>query len=297
MARSILVTSAMGNQGRLLIPRLAAAGAHVRAFDIAANEAVLSAQGAADVIRGDMVDPDARRAALAGVEAVYHLGPNAHPREDEIGFAMIDAAKAAGVGHFVFGSVLHPDITALTRHVMKLRVGEALIESGLAYTVLAPGHYMQTLQHRAAFAGEPFRLTWSLERRQALVDLADVTEVAAKVLLEGPEAHHAATYELCSGECLTAWDIAAQLSDLLGRDVGAVRVMPEEVIASVFGRDPDAARFAERVRLFTRVADWYSQNDFDGNATVLRVLLGREPTSTARFLARDLAGWQSAAGG
>lgn len=294
MTKIVLVTSAMGNQGRLLIPRLAAAGVHVRGFDIAADERVLRSRGVAQAIRGDMLDPQARRAALAGVDAVYHLGPNGHPREDEIGLAMIAGAREAGTGHFVFGSVLHPHITALAQHAMKLRVGEALIGSGLAYTVLAPAHYMQTLQYRPVFGGEPFRLTWSLERRQALVDLADVTEVAAKVLLDGPAPHHAATYELCSGECLTAWQIAAILSRLMGREVGAVRVMPEEVIASVFGPDADAARFAERVRLFTRVADWYSENDFDGSATVLQALLGRAPTPLADYFARELAVWEQA---
>ncbi|WP_232495402.1 SDR family oxidoreductase [Novosphingobium kaempferiae] len=291
--RTILVTSAMGNQGRLLIPRLAEAGCQVRAFDIAADPEALRKLGAAEAIRGDLLDDAALGQAMAGVSAVYHLGPNAHPREDDIGLATIRAAKRAGVRHFVFGSVLHPQIGALSQHAMKLRVSEALLESGLRWTVLAPAHYMQTLQHRAAFAGDPFRLTWSLDRRQALVDLADVTEVAARVLIEGPDTHHAATYELCSGDCLTAWQIAEGLSALLSRDVPVLRVMPEQVIESVIGPDPDPARFAERVRLFGKVADWYSGHDFDGSATVLRALLGREPTSLAQFLKRDLAVWRA----
>lgn len=289
--RTVLVTSAMGNQGRLLIPRLAARGFRVRAFDIGADPDVLSQMGAAESVRADLLDPAALAAALVGVDSAYHLGPNAHPREDEIGLAIIAAARAAGVGHFVFGSVLHPQIGALVQHRMKLRISEALVESGLRWTMLEPAHYMQTLQYRAVFAGDPFRLTWSLERRQALVDLDDVTEVAAGILAEGPDRHHAATYELCSGECLTAREIAARLGTVTGQAVEAVRVMPAEVIESVFGPDPDRVRFAERVRLFTRVADWYSDHDFDGSATVLRALLGREPTSLAQFLTRE---WQAA---
>lgn len=284
----------MGNQGRLLIPQLAAAGCRVRAYDIAADANVLGRLGAVEAIRGDLLDEPALAQAMAGADAVYHLGPNAHPCEDEIGFTAIRAARTAGIGHFVFGSVLHPQIGALTQHAMKLRVSQALLESGLRWTVLEPSHYMQTLQHRAAFAGDPFRQTWSLERRQALVDLVDVTEVATQVLIEGAGEHHGATYELCSGECLTAWDIAGHLGALLGRNVGALRVMPQDVIEAVFGADPDRARFAERVQIFTRVADWYSDHDFDGSATVLRALLGREPTGLADFLARDFAAWQAA---
>lgn len=288
----VLVTSAMGNQGRLLLPKLAQAGWRVRAYDIVADEARLAALGVADTVCADLLDTAALAAAMHGVATVYHLGPNAHPREAEIGFAVIRAARAAGVRHFVFGSVLHPQIGALAQHAMKLKVSEALLESGLAWTILEPAHYMQTLQHRTVFAGDPFRLTWSLDRRQALVDLEDVTDVAARVIADGPDRHRAASYELCSGDCLTGREIAARLGILLGREVGAERVAPEAVIERVFGPDPDAARFAERVRLFTRVADWYGGHDFDGSAVVLGHLLGRSPTSFADFLARDLAAWR-----
>jgi uncharacterized protein YbjT (DUF2867 family) len=290
--RTVLVTSAMGNQGRLLIPRLAALGWRVRAFDLHADAARLAALGAAETVRGDLLDEDVVASAMAGANAVYHLGPNAHPREDEIGLTVIRAAVDAKVAHFVFGSVLHPQIGALKQHAMKLWASQVLLESGLAWTILEPSHYMQTLQHRAAFAGDPFRLTWSLERRQALVDLDDVTEVAAKIIDEGPALHMAASYELCSGECLTAWQIAAQLGDLLGRQVGAVRVSPADVIDNVFGPDADASRRSERIRLFKVVADWYDNHDFDGSSTVLRALLNRPPTSFARFLERDHAAWR-----
>jgi uncharacterized protein YbjT (DUF2867 family) len=278
----------MGNQGRLLLPKLAARGLKVRALDIAADPARL---GAAEAIRADLLDAAALDAAMAGVASVYHLGPNAHPRENAIGRAVIDAAKRAGVGHFVFGSVLHPGITALAQHRMKAEIEEYLLESGLAWTVLAPAHYMQTLQHRPAFAGAPFRMTWSLDRRQALVDLDDVTDVAAKILAEGPAAHEGATYELVSADCLTAWEIAAHLSALLDRKVAPELVPPARVIENIFG--PDADRFEERVQLFTQVAEWYAAHDFVGSPTVARALLGREPRGLAAFLARDFEAWNN----
>ncbi len=289
---TVLVTSAMGNQGRLLLPKLTQARWRVRAYDIAADQAKLAALGAAETVCADLLDPVVLTRAMDGVSTVYHLGPNAHPREAEIGLAVIRAALAAGVRHFVFGAVLHPQIGALAQHAMKLQVSEALLESGLAWTILEPAHYMQTLQHRAVFAGDPFRLTWSLDRRQALVDLDDVTDVAARVIAEGPDRHRAASYELCSGDCLTGREIAARLGVLLGREVDAEQVAPEAVIARVFGPDPDPVRFAERVRLFARVADWYGDHDFDGSAVVLGHLLGRAPTTFTDFLARDLSAWR-----
>jgi uncharacterized protein YbjT (DUF2867 family) len=76
----ILVTAAFGNQGRRLIPRLASAGARVRALRHAPDGApALQALGATEVIIGDAADAGALRGAMSGIDAVYHIGPSAHP--------------------------------------------------------------------------------------------------------------------------------------------------------------------------------------------------------------------------
>ena len=289
----ILVTSALGNQGRLLLPKLAERELKVRALDIAPGaERALAALGAAESLCADLMDGAALAEAMQGVHAVYHIGPNAHPAEDAIGLAMIAAAQTARVEHFTYSSVLHPHIPDLVQHMRKLRVETALIESGLPFTILRPAHYMQTLQHRAAYAGGSFRLTWNLDRRQALVDLDDVTTIAARILAEGA-AHAGATYELSSADCLTAHEIAATIGRAIGTRIRAERVTPREVLASVFRDAPDPEVFAERVRLFEAVAGWYDRHDFVGCAGVAEHLLGAKPTSFAQFLARDLAVWRT----
>lgn len=285
-----LITAAHGNQGKLLLPMLTRVNMRVRALAAkASTRDPLIALGADEVMIADIADPSVLKAAVAGVDAVYHICPNAHPREQQLGFDIVDAAKAAGVTHFVYSSVLHPEITTLKQHLYKREVEQHLIESGLPYTILRPAHYMQTLQYRYAKETGEFRLTWSLERRQALVDCMDVAAVAAKVLQERA-AHLYATYELCNGECLTGAEIRDAMAEVAGRAMTMREVQPGEVIRTLFN-DVDADKlFDARVKHFGVVADWYSAHDFMGNATVLTRLLGRKPITLRQFLGRV---WQN----
>jgi NAD(P)H dehydrogenase (quinone) len=67
------------------------------------------------------------------------------PDEVVIGTLVIGEAKRAGVEHFVYHSVLHPQTERMTHHWQKLRVEEMLFESGLPFTILQPAPYMQNL--------------------------------------------------------------------------------------------------------------------------------------------------------
>ena len=85
---------------------------------------------------------------LEGARAIYHICPSVDPDEATVGEMLIDASKSAGVERFVFHSVMHPQITALTHHAQKLIVEEKLIQSGLWFTILQPASYMQNVMDR-----------------------------------------------------------------------------------------------------------------------------------------------------
>lgn len=75
----ILVTSAFGNQGKILIPKLRAAGFKVRAMRTAEGGAEeLVALGANEVVIGDLSDRATLRKAVSNVDTIYHIGPSAH---------------------------------------------------------------------------------------------------------------------------------------------------------------------------------------------------------------------------
>jgi nucleoside-diphosphate-sugar epimerase len=58
--------------------------------------------------------------AFRGVSIVFHNGPSVHAQEEAMSLAVIDAAKEAGVKHFVLCSVFHPMRTKLHTHKVKL---------------------------------------------------------------------------------------------------------------------------------------------------------------------------------
>lgn len=284
----ILVTAANGNQGKTLVPRLLAAGQAVRGFVASeASAAALRALGVTDVVVGDMADAGARAKALAGVSSVYHIGPTVHPQECAIGLGMIDAARDAGVRHFVFSSVLHAIITDLVQHKIKRDIEENLLASGLEFTILQPSNYMLPLKMRPAFETGVFRLSWSLDRYQSMVDIGDIAEVAAKVLIEG-EPHFGATYELVGPGRFTGHDIAATIAAVIDRPVRAEAISGDEYLKAWFGdASPDGR--PHEARTLRAITARYSAHDFIGNPNVLTWLLGRTPTTYAQAVAREYA--------
>ncbi|MDL4818618.1 SDR family oxidoreductase [Actinomadura opuntiae] len=280
------MTAANGNQGKVLLPRLMAAGVTLRACVRSEESAqALHANGVTDVVVGDAADPDVLTRAMRGVEKVYYVGPALHPREREMGIAAIDAARAAGVRHFVFSSVLHPIITDLVQHEIKRDLEEHLFSSGMEFTILQPANYMLRHRLRAAFERDVFALSWALDRYQSMVDLGDVTEVAAGVLIDA-EQHAGATYELVAPGRYTAHDLAKILSEVTGRHVTAERIDSETFLKATLGAE-SPTRFPYQARLLRAISDRYSSHDFIGNPNVLTWLLGRPPTTFEQFAQRE----------
>lgn len=288
----ILVTSANGNQGKRLVPRLLAAGHRVRAcVHSSASADTLRRLGVQEVLVGDLANPAFIREAVRGVSSLYHIGPTLHPAEREMGFNIIDAAREEGVGHFVFSSVLHAITTDLVQHEIKRDIEEHLLSSGLEFTILQPANYMLPSRLKPVFEEGVFRLSWALERYQSMVDLDDVAEVAAMVLTQ-PERHLAATYELVGPGRFTAYDIGRVLSGVLGTEIRVERIDMAAFVRARFG-DGDPAAFAHRARVSQSIETRYSQHDFLGNPNVLGWLLGREATRFEDFVSREYAAYQA----
>jgi NAD(P)H dehydrogenase (quinone) len=280
---TILVTGAGGKTGRAVVAALAARGAAVRALvrhpeDIAA----LRQRGAHEVVAGDMlVEADVRQAA-EGAGAVYHICPNVHPGEVAIGLAAIAAARASGVEHFVFHSVLHPQAQAMPHHWNKLLVEEAIFTSGLPFTILQPAPYMQNVLASWATIREMgvYTVPYPVETRLSLVDLEDVAESAAIVLTES--GHTGAIYELAGTPPLTQSEVAAGLGAGLGRPVNAV----SERVPAWEHRVRAAGMGEAQISTLNKMFDYYARFGLPGNPNVLGGLLRRPPASLATFAAR-----------
>jgi uncharacterized protein YbjT (DUF2867 family) len=281
----ILITGAAGKTGRAVISALAARGQPVRALVHRGEQArLVESVGARESIVGDMRDENRLKQAARGVRAIYHICPNVSPDEIPIGRAVIAAARAARVEQFAFHSVLHPQVEAMPHHWNKLRVEEALFESGLAYTILQPASYMQnvlagwqTIVERGVYA-----VPYSVECRMSMVDLEDVAEAAAVVLTES--GHLGAVYELAGPEILAQTQVAKVLSSRLGREVRA-----EQVAINAWKRQAQASSMGTyQVETLVKMFHYYDLCGFWGNPHALSHLLGRAPTKFDAFIERAI---------
>jgi len=281
----ILVTAASGRTGRSVVGALGRAGRDVRAFDIDGDvEQLVGKQGATEAVVGNLLHVDDVRRAVDGVESVVHIGPPMHPREVEMGHAVVSAARVAGVEHFVQFSVTHPQLEPLLNHQAKLAVERHVLLSRLAFTILQPMHYMQNIDIARVVADGVLHQPYSLDTPLAHVDLEDVAEVAATVV--GNPHHHYATYELCGRDFRNARELAQIISAQSGQVITASQVeLPERVDARGGSTEEEDHRHDAMFRLF----DHYGRYGITGNPNVLGWLLGRPPTTFADYVRRSLA--------
>jgi NAD(P)H dehydrogenase (quinone) len=282
----ILVTGAAGKTGRAVVKALAASGKRVRAFTRDPNHAnALFALGAAEVNVGRFTDTRALALAAGGAEAVYHICPNVSPHEVAYARAVANAARDHGVKRFVYHSVLHPQIEAMPHHWQKLRVEEMLLASGFDLTVLQPTAYMQNILNvwDGIVTDGMFRVPYPAETRLSLVDLEDVGEAAAIVLMQ--HGHNGATYELVGTKPLSQTEIASAIGVALGR---VVRVEAETPTAWETRAATRGVSEQERAVL-AAMFRYYTTYGLIGSSNTLRWLLGRPPNDLAAFLGRVAA--------
>ena len=171
-----------GKTGRAVCAALAARGVETRALGRA--------------------DWPALAEALAGCEAAYLIAPNLHPDEPAYVAAALAALTRAGVGRVVYHSVASPCAPQMPHHLGKAVSEDLVRRSGLAWTILQPGAYLQNLD-----LSGPVEVPYDVDAVFGFADLADVAEVAALVLSEA--GHVGATYELASRTATVA-ELAAE---------------------------------------------------------------------------------------
>jgi uncharacterized protein YbjT (DUF2867 family) len=283
--KPLLVTGASGKTGRRVVAELARRGQEVRAFIRRPEvEAELHQVGAADIVVGDLSHAASLKRALDGVGQVLHICPPMHPKEDVIARVMIDLCGEMGVGRFVLYSVLHPILSDVPHHDRKLRAERYLVDSGVPYTILQPGRYMQHLLPiwKTVVASGVHSMPFSTKSKFNVVDLADVAEACARIMTE--PGHESATYELAGPQALSQEDMAVILSQLLRKPIRA-----ESKPIDQMRKEAEAAGApTERINTMCLMNAHYDGHGLLGNPNVLRWILGREPNDFAAFVKREL---------
>jgi uncharacterized protein YbjT (DUF2867 family) len=139
---NVLVTGASGYIGGRLVPRLLAAGHHVRCM--ARDPARLAGRPwpGAEIVAGDAHDPESLDRALAGIDAAYYLihslaagEQGFEERDREAATAFGSAAVKAGVGQVIYLGGLGETRKDLSPHLRsRHETGDALRASGVPVT-------------------------------------------------------------------------------------------------------------------------------------------------------------------
>jgi uncharacterized protein YbjT (DUF2867 family) len=268
----VLTIGATGRAAGLVVPALAERGARVRALirDEKKRDTVLQ-RGANEVVLGDLEDHASIERALEGVTSIFYIPPVGLKDEGLTGLALVEAAERAGVRRFVFSSVIHPTLSVLPNHDMKAPVEEALVASRLEYVLLQPTVFFQNIVPAWPKVKETgvYAEPWNVETRFSRVDYRDVAEVAARAIVDDDLVY--GTFELCAEGRLDRRDVAALMSDVLGRPVEAQRT--------------DPATLPKEMAPLRPMYAWYDEHGLLGSAVTLRALLGREPRTLRDFLA------------
>ncbi len=292
---AVLVIGATGAQGGAAARYLLAAGRNVRFLtrdpDGPAARALIDMN--AQALRGDLDERESLEKAMEGVGSVFSvLLPDfdLSDRERRQGFALIDAARNAGVPQFVHTSVAqagnHETFPGWSENrwnkkywTDKWDVEEAVRSAGFkSWTVLQPAFMMDNLAEPKVRAMFPHLRRGVLlsallpKTRLDWIASDDVGALAASALND-PQRWHGETVPLAS-EKLTMSEVADRLGNVLGAQISVAHVTPDEARAeglipgwvnaqewiNAVGYRVDIDSLSERGVKLTSMADWIAAN-------------------------------------
>jgi len=278
----ILITSAGGKTGKAMISAFSKTGEDVRAMLRSENrDDELRDLGALEIVHADLLNEDEVTVAANGCRAIYYICPNMTSAEKTIGNNVIAAAKSANVERLIFHSVLHTQVKALKHHWERLLVEEAIVESGVPYSILQVGSYYQNMLPgwgRMLETGA-HAMAYDTGVSMSLVDLDDVAEAACRVAADSGCTN--GIFEICGPE-ITLEEKAEILSDVLGQPIRAEKLHADAAVSHAASMGVDEYGQECMRRMFAH----YDDHGLVGSARVLGWILGREPNDFRTFAER-----------
>jgi uncharacterized protein YbjT (DUF2867 family) len=246
----ILVVGSTGLVGSEICRRLVARNQQVRALVRATSNAdkvnALKELGV-QVIVGDLCDPASLRAACQGIDTVittvsampfsYQPGKNDIQTVDLDGETnLIGAAKATGVKHFIYTSFSRNIEMDCPLRNAKRAVERHLKESGMTYTILRPGYFMEVwLTPAVGFdaANAKAQIYGTGDQPISWISLEDVAAFAV-ACLDNPAARNA-TVEMGGPQALSPNEVIKLYEQIEDRKFEVTHVPPEALQSQLKG--------------------------------------------------------------
>ena len=276
---TILVLGATGKTGRRLTPLLSAVGHQVRRA---------SRRPTADV-RFDWADTASFGPAVEGVDGLYLVGPDFVEDPSEQVAQLLDLASSAGVGQVVALSSLGLTFPGEPADSGRRRTEDAITASGLRWTLLRPGGFMQNFSEGFLLPGvlEGTVRTATGNGSTAFVDTADIAAVAASALAHD---HHAGRALALTGpEALTFDQAAAAIGRASGRPVAHQRIDDEEFTAMLAGVGAPEDYVAMLLRDQVAIRDGHAAEVSDD----VEQVTGRPPVSFSAYTSATVETWRA----
>lgn len=223
--RIILVVGATGRQGGAVARQLLKEGWQVRALTRRPHSAAaIEIEGlGASLCQGDLSDPSSLELAMNGAYGVFGMTEfweHGYAKEIEQGLNLIKAARAAGVGQFVFSSVGGIDRTEGLgiRHFDSKRVIEQYLQnSSIRYSILRPVTFFENFvsdRYREAVRSGSFSFAIKPGKSFQMLTMHDLAIFAAQAFA-GSEYFENQAVELAS-QRLTMNEFSAALGRVVG---------------------------------------------------------------------------------
>jgi uncharacterized protein YbjT (DUF2867 family) len=275
----ILLIGATGTTGRETARLIGGRGIDVRVLARNPDKTADLRAAGMEVVKGDAGDAAALDQALRGIETLF-VATTAEPRLPELHRGIVERARSAGVRRIVKISALGAKADSKFRFAaVHGESDDAIRASGLEWTILRPGFFMQNLLASAAVVAQQHAFIQPTGTgRTPYIDARDIAAVAAHVLMS--PGHNGKIYELTGPEALSGEEVAGVFSRVLGREIRFV--------------SPEPAQF-RAVLLQFGIPEWVAEGVLEGYEVIsrgnmaqvtndIRGLTGREPNTLERFV-------------
>lgn len=275
----IAVTGASGKLGQLVVQELVNKG--VSAKDIVVGVRTpekarsLSALGV-QVRELDYNKPETVKKALHGVESLLLISSNEIGKRETQHRSVISEAKSVGVKRIAYTSLLKADRSRLALAGEHLATERFLRDSGLKFTILRNGWYLENhtenlgpaLQHGVILGAAG-------EGKFSSASRADFAAAAATVLAAplASGTHDGKIYELAGERSYTLGELAAVVSNTIGKPVVYKNLSGEDFEKTLvsFGLPSGFAHILADSDLFAE------KGDLESSSSDLAALIGRAP--------------------
>jgi uncharacterized protein YbjT (DUF2867 family) len=235
MSKKILITGATGDTGRAAVRESIALGLDVRAMvhSIDARSDALKALGA-EVVVGDLLQIDTVRAAMQGVETAYFVWP-VQPGLINATVNFAQAARETGVNTVINLSQRSANRESSSDSCRDTFIAEEILNwSGLPVIHLRPTYFLEWLLYpwQLPFLQQGvLRMPVGKGRHSPIA--ADDQGRAIAALLKNPEGHIGTTINLSGPVEMDHEQMAAELSEALGRTIVFQDLPVEEYVQSI----------------------------------------------------------------